>query len=152
MMGLYEPSNEAVGSIYWIWGWEGPRDPEPVLTLWSRGNPVFSTGNRTLPLSSHIDLRTVRRDRLCGLMVRVPGHRYKGSAFDSRRYQIFWEVVGLERGPLSHSRPRAQVCTHRTAIRVKTAVQDDEIWLCACKGPRRGWSARQEEDAIKTLH
>jgi hypothetical protein len=21
--------------------------------------------------------------------------------FDSRRYQIFWEVVGLERGPLS---------------------------------------------------
>jgi hypothetical protein len=23
------------------------------------------------------------------------------SVFDSRRYQIFWEVVGLERGPLS---------------------------------------------------
>jgi hypothetical protein len=23
------------------------------------------------------------------------------SRFDSRRYQIFWEVVGLERGPLS---------------------------------------------------
>jgi hypothetical protein len=23
------------------------------------------------------------------------------SGFDSRRYQIFWEVVGLERGPLS---------------------------------------------------
>jgi hypothetical protein len=22
------------------------------------------------------------------------------SEFDSRRYQIFWEVVGLERGPL----------------------------------------------------
>jgi hypothetical protein len=22
------------------------------------------------------------------------------SGFDSRRYQIFWEVVGLERGPL----------------------------------------------------
>jgi hypothetical protein len=28
-------------------------------------------------------------DRLCGLVVRIPG------------YQIFWEVVGLERGPLS---------------------------------------------------
>jgi hypothetical protein len=27
-------------------------------------------------------------------MVRVPG-------FDSRRYQVFLEVVGLERGPLS---------------------------------------------------
>jgi hypothetical protein len=23
------------------------------------------------------------------------------SGFDSRRYQMFWEVVGLERGPLS---------------------------------------------------
>jgi hypothetical protein len=28
-------------------------------------------------------------DRLRGLVVRVPG-------FDSRRYQIFWEVGGLE--------------------------------------------------------
>jgi hypothetical protein len=36
-------------------------------------------------------------DRLCGLVVRVPG--YRGRRFDSRRYHIFWEVVGLERGP-----------------------------------------------------
>jgi hypothetical protein len=34
-------------------------------------------------------------------MVRVPGYRSWGPGFDSRRYQIFWEVVGLERGPLS---------------------------------------------------
>jgi hypothetical protein len=40
-------------------------------------------------------------DRLCGLVVRVPGYRYRGPGFDSRRYQIFWEVVGLKRGPLS---------------------------------------------------
>jgi hypothetical protein len=33
-------------------------------------------------------------DRLCGLVVRVPG-------FDFRRYKIFCEVVGPERGPLS---------------------------------------------------
>jgi hypothetical protein len=33
-------------------------------------------------------------NRLCGLVVRVPG-------IDSQRYQIFWEVVGLERGPLN---------------------------------------------------
>jgi hypothetical protein len=33
-------------------------------------------------------------DRLCGLVVRGPG-------FDSRRYQIFSEVVCLERGLLS---------------------------------------------------
>jgi hypothetical protein len=40
-------------------------------------------------------------DRLCGLVVRVPGYRFRGLGFDSRRYQIFCEVVGLERGPLS---------------------------------------------------
>jgi hypothetical protein len=40
-------------------------------------------------------------DRLCVLVVRVPGYRSRGPGFDSRNYQIFWEVVGLERGPLS---------------------------------------------------
>ena len=40
-------------------------------------------------------------DRLCGLVVRVSGYRYRGLGFDSRRYQIFWVVVGVERGPLS---------------------------------------------------
>jgi hypothetical protein len=28
-------------------------------------------------------------DRLCGLVVRVSGYRYRGSGFDSRRYQFF---------------------------------------------------------------
>jgi hypothetical protein len=37
-------------------------------------------------------------DRLCGLVVRVHGYRSRGPGFDSRRYQIFWEVVSLERG------------------------------------------------------
>jgi len=40
-------------------------------------------------------------DRLCGLVVRVSGYRYRGPGFDPRRYQIFLVVVGLERGPLS---------------------------------------------------
>jgi hypothetical protein len=39
-------------------------------------------------------------NRLCGLLVRVPGYRSRDRGFDSRRYQIFWEVVGLEQGPL----------------------------------------------------
>jgi hypothetical protein len=34
-------------------------------------------------------------------MVTVPGYRPRGSGLDSLRYQIFGEVVGLERGPLS---------------------------------------------------
>jgi hypothetical protein len=41
------------------------------------------------------------RDRLCGLVVRVPGYRSTGPGFDSQRCKIFWEVVGLERGPLN---------------------------------------------------
>jgi len=40
-------------------------------------------------------------DRLCGLVVRVSSYRYRGPGFDPRHYQIFWVVVGLERGPLS---------------------------------------------------
>jgi hypothetical protein len=40
-------------------------------------------------------------DRLRGLVVRVPGYRSWGPGFDSRLYQIFWDVVGLERGSLS---------------------------------------------------
>jgi hypothetical protein len=34
-------------------------------------------------------------------VVRVPSYRSRGPGFDSRHYQIFWQVVGLERGPLS---------------------------------------------------
>jgi hypothetical protein len=39
-------------------------------------------------------------DHLYGLVVRVPGYRSRGPGFDSWRYQIFWVVVGLKRGPL----------------------------------------------------
>jgi hypothetical protein len=34
-------------------------------------------------------------------VVRVLGYRSSGPRFDSRRYQILLEVVGLEWGPLS---------------------------------------------------
>jgi hypothetical protein len=40
-------------------------------------------------------------DRLCGLVVRLSGCRPRGHGFDSRRCQIFWVTMGLERGPLS---------------------------------------------------
>jgi hypothetical protein len=38
-------------------------------------------------------------NRLCGLVVRVPGYKAKGPGFDSRHYQIFCVALGLERGP-----------------------------------------------------
>jgi hypothetical protein len=40
-------------------------------------------------------------DHICVLVVRVSGYRSSGPEFDSQRYQIFWEVMDLERGPLS---------------------------------------------------
>jgi hypothetical protein len=39
--------------------------------------------------------------RLCGLVVKVPGCRFRDSAFDSWHYQIFSEILGVEQGPLS---------------------------------------------------
>jgi hypothetical protein len=39
--------------------------------------------------------------RLSGLVISVSGYRSRGTGFDSRCYQIFWEVVDLERGPHS---------------------------------------------------
>jgi hypothetical protein len=35
----------------------------------------------------------LKRDHVCGLVVRVPGYRSRDPEFDSRRYQIFWELV-----------------------------------------------------------
>jgi hypothetical protein len=52
-------------------------------------------------LSNRIRVRYFKLDRLCGLVVRVPGYRSRGPGFGFLRYQTFWEVVGLERSPLS---------------------------------------------------
>jgi hypothetical protein len=38
---------------------------------------------------------------LCGPVLRVPGGRFRGPGFDSRRSQMFCVAVGLEPGPLS---------------------------------------------------
>jgi hypothetical protein len=40
-------------------------------------------------------------DRLCCIVVRVPGYRTRGPSSISGATRFFWEVVGLERGPLS---------------------------------------------------
>jgi hypothetical protein len=55
-------------------------------------------------------------DRLCGLVVRVPCYKSRGPGFDPRRYQIFWEVVGLERGPLSLVSAIEELCSPRDTL------------------------------------
>jgi hypothetical protein len=40
-------------------------------------------------------------DRLCGLVVRVPGYKSIGPGLIPGATRFFWEVVGLERDPLS---------------------------------------------------
>jgi hypothetical protein len=51
------------------------------------------------------------------------------SGFDSRRYQIFWEVVGLERGPLS------LVSTIEELFERKSSGSSLETWEYSCRDP-----------------
>jgi hypothetical protein len=60
----------------------------------------FIASNDSIPIHICVCIENML-DRLCGLVVRIPGYRSRGLGFDSRHYQIFWEVVGLERGPPS---------------------------------------------------
>jgi hypothetical protein len=70
-------------------------------------NPRLSVGKLKIKYLRNYNEETIvfyvydALDRLCGLVVRVPGYRSRGPGFDSRRYQIIWEVVGLEQVPLS---------------------------------------------------
>ena len=46
-------------------------------------------GMFALLLSQNLKVVNNFKDRLCGLVVRVSGYRYRGLRFDSQRYQIF---------------------------------------------------------------
>jgi hypothetical protein len=59
---------------------------------------------------------------VCGLVVRVPGYKSRGPGFDSRRYQIFSEVVGLERGPLSLVRKIMELLERKVVAPVQKTV------------------------------
>jgi hypothetical protein len=66
------------------------------------------------------------------------------SKFDSRRYQIFWEVVGLERGPLSH------VSTTEELLQIKSSGSGLEIREYGRRDPSR-WP-RGTLSIRKSLH
>jgi hypothetical protein len=72
--------------------------PNKISTL---ARSTFPFHNIKETVSKNITDLLHREDRLCDLVVRVPGHRSRVLGFDSRRYQIFWEAVGLERGSLN---------------------------------------------------
>jgi hypothetical protein len=58
-------------------------------------------------------------------MVRVPGYISRGPGSYSRRYQIFWGVVNLERGPLSLVRIIEELLERKVAAPVyKTEIND----------------------------
>jgi hypothetical protein len=81
-------SQELPRSLYDAWSQKPAIGPNAVTWSHSDTLSTFTFVNLIIVLIK------VNYDRLCGLVVRGPG-------FDSRRYQIFWEVVGLERGLLS---------------------------------------------------
>jgi hypothetical protein len=60
-------------------------------------------------------------DPLCGLVARVCGYRSRGPGFDSRHYQIFWQIVDMERGA------RSLVSTNEELLRRKSSGSGLEI-------------------------
>jgi len=50
---------------------------------------ILSHYNINNILYTYIYIYIINLDRLCGLVVRVSGYRYRGPGFDPRRYQIF---------------------------------------------------------------
>jgi hypothetical protein len=92
-------------------GKEAGRSPQSVMTRNQMRQSFHATpSSALLSRDLHVCYMCVNEfafayectlDRLYGLAVRVPGYRSRGPGFDSQHYNIFWEAVGLERGPFS---------------------------------------------------
>jgi hypothetical protein len=101
--------------------------------IWSSGQSSWLQNGDVLWLlwgKNWIYIWYVEESRcLCGLAVRVPGYRFRGSGFDSRHNQIFWEVVGLERGPLSLVNTTEELLRKKNRGSDNTVVGDPPRWL-----------------------
>jgi hypothetical protein len=99
---------------HWIRSRVDPRaslDPSVVLPVASHrlcySGSIIMKYHRKLYLhfsfcgSKFLPPNLLMQDLLCGLVIRVPGHRSRGPGFGSLRYQIFREVACVERGPFS---------------------------------------------------
>jgi hypothetical protein len=84
---------------YQLFEWTYCFNLQGVLLYFGARDSTIVDNFRKLGFELYVTI--LKGDRLCSLVVRVPGYRSRGPGFDSRFYQIFWEVVGLERGPLS---------------------------------------------------
>ena len=70
--------------MIWTWG-EFETWSKEVTRAELEEHPGYMVQEKS-PVFQQVD---TDRDRLCGLVVRVSGYRYRGLGFDSRRYQIF---------------------------------------------------------------
>jgi hypothetical protein len=72
-----------------------------------------------LPVRYELSLYVMYKkvDRLCGLVVRVPGYRSRGPGSISGATR-FSEVVGLERGPLSLVSTTEELLGRKVAVPV----------------------------------
>jgi hypothetical protein len=71
------------------------------LSMWCHSCPYYLQCAEMLVIVMVLHVHVITIDCLCGLVIRVPGGRPRGSRLKSQRYQIFWVAVGLEWGPLS---------------------------------------------------
>jgi hypothetical protein len=111
-----------------------------LQSLWAKKN-LIPASIYPSPFENKINLwQTHAMDRLCGLVARVSGYRSRGSGFDFRRFQIFWEAEGLERGPLSLVRTTEELLGRSSGSGLET--RDYRPWESVALTTRHPLSAK----------